>query len=198
MDNPFDDLPESQLIAGCASGNREAWAHLIACYQPDLEVFLWSLLVRRGIKDANVVETIVSNVWSEQLEGKSFTTYDPERGTLHKYLCGLARNHVLRWLHTRALMMRCEHELMRRKSKNLADGDGTLMLLFGDFLAQASPRERAYIHRELLKDWPANGKPLSAVNKRQLQHRAERRLCKLLGLRARRLVRCCAPRARCL
>jgi hypothetical protein len=140
-------------------------------------------LRHQGIKDENVALAIVSNVWSEQLEGKRFATYDPRRGTLCKYLRGLARKHVLRWLHNRASITRCEREAMRRKSEKLADSDASLAIMLTDLLDQASPGEREYIHQELLKDCPTNdAKPLSDANKRQLRHRAERRLCYLLGM----------------
>ena len=131
---------------------------------------------------------MVSNVWAEQLEGKWFATYHPRRGTIRKYLCGLARNHVLRWLHSRASRTRCEREAMRRKSEKRADSDGALTLMIADYLDQASPGERAYFHQELLKDLPpSETNPLSHVNKRQLRHRAARRLCELLGIRDKRI-----------
>jgi hypothetical protein len=184
MPKPFDELPESLLIEACAGGNRDAWTCLISRYQPGLEAFLRSLLRRQGIKDENVLSALVSNVWAEQLEGKRFATYDSRRGTLHNYLYGLARNHVRRWLHSRASRTRCEREAMSRKSEKRADSDGALTLILADFLDQASPGERAYIHQELLKDWPpSESNPLSHVNKRQLHHRAARRLCELLGVR---------------
>jgi hypothetical protein len=116
-------------------------------------------------------------VWTEQLEGKRFATYDARRGTIRKYLYGLARNHVLRWLQSRALRTSCEREAMRRKSEKWSDSDGALALMLADFLEQASPGESAYIHQELLRDWPpSEANPLSDVNKRQLHHRAARRL----------------------
>jgi hypothetical protein len=67
-----------------------------------------------------------------------------------------------------------------------------------NFLGQVSPGERRYIHQELLKDWPADRPTrLSDANKRQLHHRAVRRLRRLLDVpphgpagEARRLVSC--------
>jgi hypothetical protein len=184
MPNPFDEQPESQLITACAAGNREAWTCLITRYESGLEEFLRLLVFRHGIKDENVVSALVSNVWSEQLEGKRFATYDPKRGTLRKFLHGLARKHVQRWVHSRASEERHNREAMRRKPKKMADGDGSLVIMLADFIGQASPGERAYIHQELIGDWPASeAKALSNANKRQLHHRAVRRLCQLLGIR---------------
>jgi hypothetical protein len=183
MLNLIEELPESQLIEACAAGNREAWTCMIKRYQPGLEGFLRKFLFRVGIKDVNVVFAMVSNVWSEQLENKRFATYDPRRGTLRMYLRGLARKHVLRWLHSRASITRCEREAMRRKPEMLADTDASLAIMLTDLLDQASPGERDYMHQELLKDCTRNDtKPLSDANKRQLRHRAERRLCYLLGV----------------
>jgi hypothetical protein len=180
----FEELPECQLIEACAAGNREAWTCMIKRYQPGMEGFLRKFLFRLGIKDVNVVFAMVSNVWSEQLESKRFATYDPRRGTLRKYLRGLARKHVLRWLHSRASITRCEREAMRRKPEMLADTDASLAIMLTDLLDQASPGERDYMHQELLKDRPGSqATPLSDVNKRQLHHRAVRRLCKFLGIR---------------
>jgi hypothetical protein len=180
-------MPESRLIEACATGDREAWTCVITRYQPGVEAFVWSLLLRRGIKDQNIVSELLSNLWSEQMGGKRFATYDAKRGTLRKYLCGLARKHVLRWLHNRAWATRHERQAMRQKPEGVTDGDGSLAVLLADFLDQASPRELAYIRQELLRDWPARQvKPFSDANKRQLHHRAERRLRRLLGIHANR------------
>jgi hypothetical protein len=189
MPTLFDQLPDAQLIQACASGNPDAWTSMIERYQASLEGFLRWSMHRIGIKDDNLVPALVSNVWSEQLESKRFTTYDARRGPFRKYLCGLAHKHVLRWLRRRASEARHEHEAMRRKPESLADSDGFMTLMLTDFLKQVSPGERLYIHQELLKDWPTDGTaPLSDANKRQLHHRAVRRLCRLLGVR--RLVSC--------
>jgi hypothetical protein len=67
--------------------------------------------------------------------------------------------------------------------------------MLADFLDEASPGESAYIHQELLKDWPpSEANTLSDVNKRQLHHRAVRRLCGLLGIRDKSIVGRRVPR----
>jgi hypothetical protein len=197
MPTLFDELPESQLIQACAGGNRDAWTCMIERYQPGLEAFLHWLLHRLEIEDDNVVAAIISNVWSEQLENKRFATYDAGRGTLRKYLCGLAHKHVLRWRRRRASITRREHEAMRRKPEMLADREGFLSIMLTDFLAQVSPGESLYIRQELLKDWPADStRLLSEANKRQLHHRAVRRLCRFLGVSYQKAANSLAASAR--
>jgi RNA polymerase sigma-70 factor (ECF subfamily) len=84
----MDPQQERELTRGLASGNPDAWRGLYDAYaQP-----VWRVVARlMGPTSADVADVVQETFLAAARSAKSF---DPARGTLWLWLCGIARRHV--------------------------------------------------------------------------------------------------------
>jgi RNA polymerase sigma-70 factor (ECF subfamily) len=89
--------PEEALIARVAGGDREAFALLYRQYRPDVYRF-----AAHVSGSPAMAEDIVHDVFIAVIEDAS--RYRPGRSGVLPWLLGIARNHVRRWRHRRAVL----------------------------------------------------------------------------------------------
>jgi len=84
----MDPQQERELTRGLASGNPDAWRGLYDAYaQP-----VWRVVARlMGPTSADVADVVQETFLAAARSAKSF---EPDRGTLWLWLCGIARRHV--------------------------------------------------------------------------------------------------------
>ena len=100
---------EQQIARGLRDGQTDAWQALYDAYARQV----WCVVARQVRPDAADVADVVQETFLAA--ARSARHYDPARGSLWMWLCGIARRHVA--LHYRG---RQRHERLREKARALA------------------------------------------------------------------------------
>jgi DNA-directed RNA polymerase specialized sigma24 family protein len=152
METLVEDWAEAPLIAAWLAGNPCGWQDLVDQYQDGLKACIRSWLRRRGIKDENVVEEVLSNVWHDLWHEQGLAGYYTRKSSsLRTYLHGIAKMQVLRWCRERAREFSHQQQLalLLQRAQGMAVDETWLWLALEDFLAQASPSIAVYIRDQL-------------------------------------------------
>ncbi len=91
----LDPTHQSDVIRGLLAGSRDAWTALYDAYSTDI----WRYVARSLGGDAAAVSDVVQETFLAA--ARSAHNFDPQRGTLWNWLCGIAHHQVT--AHWRAL-----------------------------------------------------------------------------------------------
>jgi DNA-directed RNA polymerase specialized sigma24 family protein len=152
METLVEEWSEAPLIAAWLAGNPCGWQDLVDQYQDGLKACIRSWLRRRGIKDENVVEEVLSNVWVVLSIRKKLARYRFRNGKLRWYLAGVAWKEVLLWLRDRAKDKRHRQKLAYAQPEPLTHDESGLKVALDEFMEELTASERAYLVQVLLKD----------------------------------------------
>ena len=170
MPKPLDEV---RLVARCLQGEESAWVSLFSIYHPPLLLIVRSFLRREG--RAEQAEEIAAKVWCVLCNDtySRLRRYDPRMGRLLDYLVGMCRNEILSG-------RRAERNRLSRECR-VARGEATFdeadcRLMFQEFLATLTRREREFCLTNLLKNEAAQDRPkLSEANLWKLRSRVLRK-----------------------
>jgi DNA-directed RNA polymerase specialized sigma24 family protein len=157
METLVEELAESPLIAAYMAGKPYAWQDLVDKYQDGLKACIRSCLHRKGIKDENIVEEVLYNLWHDLWDEQGFAGFHPRKGnSLRTFLHGIVKMQELRWCRKWATEISHQQQLalLVQHAQEMAVDETWVWLALDDFLAQASPGIAAYIRDQLQ---PAEG-----------------------------------------
>ncbi len=113
----MDPLQERELAQGLGAGNPDAWRGLYDAYAQSV----WCVVARlMGLSSADVADVVQETFLAA---ARSAKTYDPERGSLWLWICGIARRHVALYYRKRE-----QHARIQAACNNLglAAGNGAV------------------------------------------------------------------------
>lgn len=106
----MDDQQEQVIAQGLAEGKEEAWRALYEAYSKPV----WQYVARRmGLDTADVADVVQETFLAAARSARQF---DPARGSLWNWLCGIARNHL------------AQHFRRRRRDKVSAADDSASLV----------------------------------------------------------------------
>ena len=182
MSSQLPHAADYQLVQRCLAGDQEAWAGLFQEHQPRL----LARLRRRfggGRRSADLAEEAAALFWTMLVERdyRRLRCYDPQRGALATFLNTVA-GHVAGRLYRTQVARR---DQAQPGPNDLVEPNVPLPLglLYQEFEATLTPRERRYWRESLLAaaPFPADAPPQSAVNCRKLKQRIRAKLNAFLG-----------------
>lgn len=173
---PIDQRTEEQrLVARCMLGDKEAWATMFREYHPGLISYL-KLLTRLWGGDGEQAEEVAAAVWCSLYVGtdKALKRYNPEAGSLLRFLKFEARSVFSRWLRSekRGRLRECKVARKEAFRDDLSYG-----LVVEEFLATLTRRERELCTSILLSVPEAGrGRPISGTNECVIRGRIKKKL----------------------
>jgi hypothetical protein len=161
----------------------EVWKAVIDRYGGRVGAYLRRQLRRQGIKDGNVIEAVLADVWGSLHQAMCEGAYDPEHGPVLNYLLSIARKLVGRMVRKREADQRHERMVSRPEAYDGAGDEGPQMARLGEFLTELPPDLREHCQRHLLHALPpADSDQPSDAAIWQRNHRVLLRLQRFLGI----------------
>ena len=179
----IDAQREQQLARRLAAGDPDAWRSLYDLYAPAV----WRIVARLlGANSADVADVVQETFLAA---ARSAATYDPSRGSLWLWLCGIARRHVA--LHFRKLGRQNEIlEISQRMQTTQLNGELTARNQHGEPAPEEklANSELAAMVRATLTDLPNDHGALLAaryLNDDTIEQIADVENCSATAMRSR-------------
>ena len=114
-----DDATDSELLRSLKTGNEEALATLYRRRQGSIYRFALQMSGSHAL-----AEDVTQEVFMVLIRGNA--DYDPSRGSVHAFMLGIARNHVLRRLHYQHALVSFEADSGETQVNQVLANDGPL------------------------------------------------------------------------